>query len=99
MATSSQIYTKPAMRIQMEELSGLPTELETELALGRPVELARGTEVIAEMRAPKLERGSEEPLVTATTFDWEAQRRQMWGDRVLKAKTTQWIREDRDARG
>ena len=95
MATSVQTHEQATIRIRMEELSGLPAEFEAELAEGRPVEFVRGDKVIAEARAPE----PEQPRVTAATFDFEAQRRQMWGDRVFDVDTTEWIREDRDARG
>ncbi len=99
MAASAQIYDRPVLRIAVENVSGLPAGLEAELAQGQRFELVRGNKVIAEVRAPEADPEAQQPRVTAATFDWEAQRRQMWGDRVFDVDTTEWIREDRDGRG
>ena len=95
MATNALVDPKPVLRIRIDDLPGLPEDLETELAAGRRIELVRADKVVAEVREP----GVQLPQVTAANFDWAAQLKEMWGDRVFDVDTTQWIREDRDARG
>lgn len=84
----------PAARVDIEDLPAhLPT-IEAELEGGRPIELLRDGQVIAEIRGRELktELGSRHPPMP----DFLARLRRIYGNTPLAVDTTAWVREDRD---
>ena len=81
------------LRLAIEELPARLADLESEISNGRSIELLRGGEVIAEVRAVNEKASSS---VRPNAPDFMARMRARWSNRIFN-DSTQWIREDRDA--
>ena len=93
MATNTAAYEAPAIRIHVEDVSGLPSELEAELAEGRRVELVRGETVIAKLQVSSAD-ATRRPFLERMP-DFMARLKEQYGDQIF-SDSTALIRADRN---
>ena len=82
------------LRIPVEDLPAHLATLEAELEGGRRIELVRGNDVVADVRAREIELPM--PGVRPGAPDFMARMKAMWGDRIFE-DSTELIRRERDA--